>query len=97
VKYVRTHKHPFPVHGKGAGDGSLFEICKIIGYRRTLCPKTKLEQKRGIPLPVYGEGERGGGSLLKGAKILAKKSEGAKIPPKGRFYSFQTVGGTPPV
>ena len=37
--------------------------CKIIGYRRTLCPKTKLEQKRGIPLPCGSVGfpkENGG-------------------------------------
>ena len=140
-KYVRTQKHPFPVQGKGAGDGSLFEICKIIGYRQTLYPQTKFEQKRGNqPQAVYHWGNAayiintkcciassrrntcyawwytatrmiytltrddipslrlgfGTHSVPRGpywrrANFSIFKGEGAKISPKGRFYSFQTA------
>ena len=49
INEVRTLKHPFPVDGKGVGDGSRFADSKLHGYRQYLYPKTKLEQKRGLP------------------------------------------------
>ena len=89
---VRALLLPFPVQGKGMGDGSRFADTKLYGYRRNLYPKTKFEQKRGIPLPVYGAGA-GVGSLLKARVFRFLMVKEQKSTSRGdRAQYFPTFG-----
>ena len=57
-KEYRTHKLPFPVYGKGVGDGSIFKTSKIIGYRPYLCVGKKTQagtRRTASPREAYAE------------------------------------------
>ena len=49
IKRACTIKLPFPVYGKGVGDGSYLKYAKLHGYLQNLYPKTIFELKRGSP------------------------------------------------
>ena len=81
-KKVRRLFLPFPVYGKGAGDGSLFADSKLQEYRQNLYAGAKLpvctRSKHKISIEI--------------ARPKVAQGEGAKTTRKGWFYSFQAVG-----